>query len=464
MKNTEKKKEESRNISIYEGSATSVMSGAGDSYVVPYALVLNANNAEIGFLTSFVNLFSSFSQLYSSKLVYTHSRKKVVLFAVFMQALLWLSLIAVGFLYWQGILKNEVVLLVIIFYSIIAIFGGIANPSWFSWMGDIVPVKIRGEYFSKRNIICGLIALIVTVTASFLLDYMKNIGFLIFGFWILFGLASLGRFISLLFFTKMYEPKTKVDKKNYFTFSQFIKKAPSTNFGRFSIYVGLINLATYFASPFFLVYMLKDLNYNYVWFTLVNFSSAIFTAISLPLWGKIGDYYGNKKLLTIGAIIIPFAPLPWLIFKNPIALIFTAQIIAGFGWAAFNLAASNFIYDAVTPQRRAICVAYYTVINGVCIFIGAFLGGLFAEYIVLSWINVLLIIFLISAVLRVIFSLIMIPKIKEVRNIPENKERLNFNQYINLITPRPFHDLFHGVKDSIVETSHINKIPKTPKR
>jgi MFS family permease len=258
-------------------------------------------------------------------------------------------------------------------------------------------------------------------------------------------------------FTKIYEPKNEIDTKSYFTLSQFLKKAPSTNFGRFAIYIGLINLATNFAGPFFAVYMLKNLGYSYFWFIMIGVSGSLFTILSMPLWGKIGDYYGNRKLLWIGAILIPFAPLPWLISGDPIFLIFTAQVIAGFGWGAFNLAASNFIYDAVTPQRRAICVAYYTVINGVCIFLGAFMGGLFAEYISVGWINTLLLIFVISAILRALISIIMLPTIKEVRDIPKNQPGLSFNQYAYLLTPRPLFDMFRGFKGLLVGAHHLQR-------
>ncbi|MEK9184626.1 MAG: MFS transporter, partial [Patescibacteria group bacterium] len=223
--------------------------------------------------------------------------------------------------------------------------GNIGGPSWFALMGEIVPEKERGSYFSKRNKIIGIIALVVTLLAAFFLDYMKSINYVLIGFAIIFATASLGRYVSAFLLTKHYYPKDKMKKESYFGFFQFLKKSPNNNFGKFVIYVGLINLATNFAAPFFAVYMLKELNYSYVWFTIVTLSGALFTIWSMPLWGKIGDQFGNKKLLTIGSVMVPFAALFWLFSKNPIIIIFTSQLVAGIGWAAFNLAVGNFIYD-----------------------------------------------------------------------------------------------------------------------
>ena len=440
----EEKKKKTLDLSIKEGSATAFMSSAGETYIVPYALALNANNLQIGFLTSFVNLFGSSSQVLGSKLSYKYQRKKIILFSVLLQSLMWLVILGLGILVWKEIINGYAASILVVLYCVYAIIGNISGPSWFSLMGELVPSRHRGEYFSRRNKIISLITLIATLISAIFLDYMKGMGLVIAGFAGLFLIAFLGRFVSFLFFTKHYYPKNKAKKDSYFSFLQFIKRAPGNNFGKFVIFVGLINLATNLAAPFFAVYMLNELHYSYVWFTLVNLSSTIFTIWSIPLWGKIGDRFGNKKLLEIGGLLIPFAPLLWIFSGNPIYLILTAQLVAGVGWSAFNLASSNFIYDSVTPQRRGICVAYFNMINGIGVFAGAMLGGLFAQYVSVSFMNTFLLIFLISAVLRGIVVLIFTPRIKEVRQIDDAHKESVF-KYIVVSAPRPFYGMLREV-------------------
>ena len=457
----EELKKRTRELSIKEGSATAFMSGAGESYIVPYALALNANNAQIGFLTSFVNLFGAIAQIFGGRFTYKFSRRKIILFSVFMQATMWLIILGLGLLVWKGIINGYAVSILIILYCLYAIIGNLSGPSWFSLMGDIVKKNERGEYFSRRNKIVTLIGLIVTLAAAFFLDYMKEIGLLIVGFAFLFLIASIGRYVSTFLLTKHYYPKNKAKKESYFGFFQFIKKAPRNNFGKFVIYVGLINLTTNFAGPFFAVYMLKELNYSYIWFTIVILSALIFTILSIPIWGKIGDKYGNKQLLKIGSYIIPFGAILWLFSKNPIVIILTSQLAAGVGWAGFNLAASNFIYDAVTPQRRGICVAYFNTVNGIGIFLGAIAGGLFAQYIHIGFINTFLLIFLISGLARAAVVLIFLPGIKETRIAP-SKENVNMINYIATGTPKPFYGFFRGVL--FIITDIVGRTKKGKKR
>jgi len=417
----EQKKEKTLRLSIKEGAAASVMGGTGEAYIVPFALALNANNLQIGFLSSFVNLFGSLAQISGSKAMYNFKRKTLILISILTQATMWLLILSLGFLFYKGYIDGFSASVLIVLYVIYSFSGNFGSPSWFSMMGDIVSNKKRGKYFSKRNKITGFVVISITLLSALLLDYYKNKNIVLLGFIILFFTASIARYFSGFLISKHYDPPHKIKKDSYFGFWQFVKKAPSNNFGRFVIYVSLINLATNFAGPFFAVYMLNELKFNYILFTIVNISSAIFTILVMNFWGEIGDNYGNRILLKIGSIIIPFIPVLWIFSANPIYLIFSTQLLSGVGWAAFNLSSSNFIYDTVTPERRGLCIAYFNIFNGVGMFIGAMLGGFFAYYVHVSFMNPFLLIFLISGILRALIVIIMLPKIKEVREIPNEE-------------------------------------------
>ena len=96
---TDEEKEKTRKYSIKEGSAASVMSGAGESYITPYALELQANNAQIGFLTSLTGFLGPISQIYGSRLIEKYSRRKIVVTSVILQASMWLVILSLGFIF-----------------------------------------------------------------------------------------------------------------------------------------------------------------------------------------------------------------------------------------------------------------------------------------------------------------------------------------------------------------------------
>lgn len=413
-------KEKTMKLSIKEGAAASVMSGFGDSYITPYALALNANNVQIGFLGSIAGLLGPLSQIKGSRLMENNPRKKIFVTGVTFQALMWIPILLLTLLLNKNILTPYLPIFLIIFYSIYAIAGSIGGPAWFSLLGEVVPEKIRGKYFGKRNTISGVVALTATLLGAFLLDLFKTKGFLLLAFSILFSIAAVFRLISANFLRKHYEPKIELKKGYYFSFFQFLKKAPKNNFGRFVIFTTLIYFSAQIAGPFFAVYMLKDLGFEkmpngYIIYTLINISATVFSLLTMQIWGKFSDKYGNLTILKICSYLLPLIPILWIFSPSPIYLILVPQVVSGIAWAGFNLGASNFIYDTVTVQRRGICVAYFNLMNGIGIFVGGILGGFLAHILQISFMNILLFIFLISGVARLITAVIFLPTLKEVK-------------------------------------------------
>jgi len=273
----DKRFEKTRKLSIIEGASASVMSGAGDSYITPYAIELQANNFQVGLLSSLGGFIGPISQIFGSKLMEKYPRKRIVVTAVIFQASMWIALLSLGFIFLKHGKTEYLIPLLICAYVLYALFGSFGGPAWFSLMGDAVPQKIRGKYFSKRNRVSGIVSIAAASIAAILLYYTKEWGLIIYGFIILFAISAVFRYISAYFLSRHYVPKIKLEKGYYFSFWQFIKKAPSNNFGRFTLYIVAITLSVNIAGPFFAVYMWNDLQLNPLWFTAVNLSATIFS-------------------------------------------------------------------------------------------------------------------------------------------------------------------------------------------
>src|SRR3990170_6017634 len=138
VSNSEMLKEDARKVSIKEGTAANISSTLGDNYVIPFALALKANPFQIGILSSFSGFLYQIAQLTGTKMMEKHSRKSIVLSFVFLQALMWAFISLVGYLVWRGLFNGYSVWLLILFYSLVMLFGGLSYPAWFSWMGDII--------------------------------------------------------------------------------------------------------------------------------------------------------------------------------------------------------------------------------------------------------------------------------------------------------------------------------------
>jgi len=424
---TKEKKEKSLRSSFLDGIYASCMGGFVDAYLTPFILLLGATAKHIGMLSALPNFFASIIQLKSADITEkVKSRKKIITKFVLIQAL---SLLPMAFMAICGIRKPFIFILFVVLY---ASFGAISYPPWASLMADHIEGNKRGSYFGWRNRTLGFIAVLATFTAGLILHVMKKHN-AYFGFALLFSSAFIFRMISWCFLGKMHEPYMEYKKEDYFTFFDFISRLRESNFAKFVIFVAMMNFSVNMASPFFSVFMLRELNFSYLLYTSITVTATITIILLTRRWGRHADNVGNMKIIKLTSRMIGFIPLLWIINHKP-AFLFLAQMFSGFAWAGFGLCTSNFIYDAVTPAKRTRCIAYFNLLNGLALCAGALLGGFILKRLPFLFGYKILSLFLISSLLRIIVSMTMPAKLKEVRSV----NKINSNKlFFSVIGIRP---------------------------
>ena len=410
----EKLKKKARRYSITEGIFASAKTSVGDNYISPFAIAINSSNSIVALLGS-LHFLGSLSQIFSSRLIEKYSRKKIILNAVFIEALMWLPFIAIAFLFYYSIISEILPLLILLSFAFYTIVLNITPPAWFSWMGDITDEKKRGRWFSRRNLIIGFVAVVLGIFAAIFLDYFKKNNWTMWGFAILFSLALLFRLASLRIFRKQYEPKIKLEKGYYFSFWDFMKKAPTTNFGNFAIFRLVFSFTLAISSPLIAVYLLRNLDFSYTTYITIILSGTIMSLVFMGLWGRISDKYGNYAVLHLTTIFIPLVPILWILSSNPFYLIFVPSAMSGIFFAGFNLAERNFIYDNVSQQRRGLASSYYNMCWGIGISAGALLSAVLIKIIKTDFAEPIVLIFILGSIARMIAVFWWMPKLREIK-------------------------------------------------
>ena len=423
-KNNRKKIKNSLEYSVIDGVAYSGMAGFGQSYISPLAIALKASSTQIGFLSSFPQLIRALFQLHAVKVTEkTKARKRIVLISALIQAILWLPLFLIPYILQEYNVAGLIALACVYF-----VIDGFGAPAWISWIGDLVPENRRGEYFGFRNRVMGISSFLSVLAAGFILEFFSGYNELL-GFFVIFFIAFLFRVISFVYLKKMYEPRYEVKEEDVFSFVDFVKRMRKTNFGVFVIYLTLFRFGVSIASPFFVVFMLRELGFSYSMYTTLIAVSSVVTVFTVAYWGKYGDRFGNKSIFSLTGYLIPLIPLLWLVSNKFIYLAFV-MAFSGFVWAGFNLTSSNFLFDAVSPRKRARCAAFYNIFIGVSNFVGAFIGGLLLKILPTPsfFVSNIQTLFLISGILRLLPAIFFLPKVKEPRETEKiKKTRLLFS-------------------------------------
>ena len=447
--------------SLYDGAAFAVMDGMTSSFITPFAVALNASVSLIAALTYVPQLVGAFIHLFVARLLeILKDRKKIIITTSFLHAILWIPLMLIPY-----VTPNQKFLLVI-YVSIQTMIVQIMQPIGNSLLGDIVPTYERGRFFGLRNRITGAVSFAAALSAGLILNYLSpKRPFL--GFTILFSMAFVTRTISGIFKSMLANPEPDLAHAEKFSIVDFVKRMDKTNYGHFVIYIVLFKFATYIAAPFFAVYMLKNLHFSYLQFTILIAAELVASFIAMGFFGRIIDEKGTKYVLYIGGMLTPLIPFLWLFSTNFYYLLAT-ELFSGFVWASFNLGSSNFIFDAVRPENRVRCIAYYKFFEGIAIFIGAAIGGFLIDKLP-AWIfaTSILLVFLISGIARLAVSLLLLPTLREARLIEMEMGHSFFRRFITI---RPSEGLlfdvlgrYHKVKEKVMQTKEKFTMQKQKK-
>jgi MFS family permease len=405
-----------------DGMAWAVMVGSGENFLNVFAIFLKASPLQLSLLATlplFIGALFQILGLWSLQLV--SSRRTIVVCASMLNALVWAGIATLA-LFGDG--QTAVLFLIVgaVFYHA---SGNFSAPPWNSLIGDLVPADIRGRYFGLRNRLIGFCTFMAVLVAGQTLDLSERFDNPRLGFVIIFSIACLSRLLSVRYLKQYEDPALEVRREDHFSFWQFVSRTHRSNFARFVMYAAIVNAAVNVSAPFFAVYMLNELHLSYIEFTLVTATNTVTQFLTMQHWGALSDQFGNKRIINVCGVGIALTPILW-VFGSSLPYLFFIQIFAGFVWAGFNLAAVNFIFDAVSPAKRARCVAYQGLVNGLFVLLGSLFGAWFVENVPasvsmlgLTWApySSLYFVFVLSGLVRLFASVALLPLFKEVRTV-----------------------------------------------
>jgi MFS family permease len=420
-------KDRALKASICDGIYHSVMLGAGETYIGAFGIFLKATTLQIGLLATLPLLCEAVAQWISAlSLDRFRSRRAIIFCWTLFQGALWLPAALLPFLFEPG---NFGTISLICLVTLNHIATGFIYPVWSSLMGDLVPIAVRGRFFGNRNRLTGMSSFVSLLLAGGVLHFFKRADQAALGFLVIFIIAMLARFVSASWIRRYDDPPYHVQPEDVFSFWQFLRRAPKSNFAKFTFFFAVTNFSVSFSSPYFVLYMLRDLQFSYLEFTIISGMATLCQFLTFRYWGGISDRFGNKKILNVCSWGIGIVPLCWLFSKN-IIYICGIQVFAGLVWAGFNLAAANFIYDACSPPKRARCVAYRGLINSLFVLVGSISGGLVAKLLPpefsigpYHFAYALLFVFLVSGILRLLSAAFFLKIFHEVREVEPIRSR-----------------------------------------
>lgn len=259
------------------------------------------------------------------------------------------------------------------------ILNGISGLAINSWFISVIPKKVRGRYYSVRQIIAVILSIILPVLAGRLVDIIPN---KYNGFMILYIIAMIAAFFENIYFSRIDNTEIRTfDKK--MSIIELIK-IPLKNriFMSYTIRLGFFYMFLYIAASFSQLYMLKYFKLSYTYINTASVVSAVLQAfIFYKVWGKINDRLGSNFVMMFSMWFYAIDMFLWFLVTpgNVKFLLLVLNAVSAVEASGFTVGSFNRRYEIIPEEGRPIYDSFFSAYIGLVLMVSPIIGGFLRE-------------------------------------------------------------------------------------
>lgn len=252
--------------------------------------------------------------------------------------------------------------------------NSLGSVSWSAAIAELVPPRLSGQYFGRRNLIFGFWTLLTVVVASRLADRGHS-SLVTFG-WI-FAVAGLARLIGFLFLTRMRFPAEVMNReKNPPDLGEIRQPLGDWNYLRLVLFIGVWGFLLNLGQPFYTGFLIEGLHRPVADVGLLTAVAGVGGLLTLRGWGRVCDRFGSKPVLYVCSLVWALTSLGcWALagerFFWHLAFCY---LVVGATTAGFQLCQFNLMLK-LSPANKAPYVAVFLALTSLLTAFGPLLGG-----------------------------------------------------------------------------------------
>jgi MFS family permease len=302
-------------------------------------------------------------------------RKKIYILGSLLQftAIFAIALIAYNF---EGVLGG---FLIVFFLIVFSLSRSLCSLSSKDVLGKVIPKKSRGKLKGYTSSVSGILVL----CAGLFLIYKSKTDTSILFYSLLLVFASFMWLLAAVFYSKIKEPKSDIEKTNLSLKASFKKLnllKTNNHFRNFIIARSLL-LCSSLSAPFYVLLAQRNIGKDAYLLGLFILVNGIASVISAPIWGNLADK-SSKNVMAIASLVASLLGVLMVIilvvFKdisNMYWIYPTAFFILGIAHSGVRLGRKTYIVDMAEGNQRTDFVAISNTIIGLILLIT---GGLSA--------------------------------------------------------------------------------------
>ena len=315
------------------------------SQVTVFARMLGFTDLDFGIMAA-IPFYATFGQVIATVLIERSGlRKFQFLYFNALHRMLFMVIAIIPVFLPPGRLSSAMMLVVL---AISWFAAAMAAPAWWTWMGDLIPKRVRGRFFANRDRLASLVQVLVVILIGIMLDMSTIKGVagpetpatqprLLVVTCVIYAIAGIFGTLDIMMFRSIRElvPKRSSDYSSGLEVG-LAHKTRTGFFKPFKYALGVVRSVVidplkdkafrYFVGHGATIMFLITISQWFVWLHVLeglHFSKVGANVVLLVLgplvrilaarpWGKLIDRWGPKPVLLLGTIGATLSYVPWL--------------------------------------------------------------------------------------------------------------------------------------------------------
>ncbi len=323
----------------------------------------------VGWMASLPHICNCLQPLLLGALSRRFSSYRLLLVTFSLGALSWMAAVAFP---WLGSARD----LVFISILLVATFAcSVASVAWSSAISELVPERLGGRYFARRNLIFGAWTLVAVLATGQIAQWQNN-SLSVFG-WI-FCVAGLSRLAGLFFLTRMRFPASVRERRSRaIAWADLVRVLRNRNYLWLCLFIGLWGLVLNAAMPFYTVFLVDRLNFGIGGVVKLTTIASVGGILTLKGWGRWCERFGSRPVLQVSALIWALTALVMWSLARPgwTWHLYAGYLVVGAMTAGFQLMQFNLMLRLAPAELRPAYVAVFLALTSALTATGPILGG-----------------------------------------------------------------------------------------
>lgn len=232
------------------------------------------------------------------------------------------------------------------------------GPAWMNWMSDVVPRRVRGVYFARRNLFTRPVAVAAVLGTGWLLDAGSRASgdpsILLRITSGLLAIAGLLGVLDILCFRWVKDPNPPRPDPAAKLFSSLLTPLRDRQIRIYIAYNFTFMLGIGFVGQYVWLYVLDVCGWSNLKANLLVIAVPLLLQMMVVgLWGRLIDRLGKKPVLVLCTVGVSFGSLGWLVITDQnLWLGYSLILLTTLIWPGLEIANFNVLLDLAGTAKK----------------------------------------------------------------------------------------------------------------